>query len=81
MNANTKVPDVGAQDPERRNSPVADEDDEGFDVLRQEVSGLSSCYFNDELFDDGTYVRSGSGLLRCDAGIWVMAGPADPDNP
>ena len=73
--------DVGSQDPERKNSPVALETDEDTEVLRQEVPPEPVCYFNDTAYRDGTVVKSGSGLLRCDKGLWVSAGPSDPTNP
>lgn len=79
--SSTPIPDVGAQDPELRNSPVADEGDEDVEVLRQEIPGEPVCYFNDRSYGHGTYVRTGTGLLRCDRGLWVPAGPSDPDNP
>ena len=72
---------MGAQDPELRNSPIASEGDVETDLLRQEVPGEPVCYFNGQAYPNGQYVRSGSALLRCEYGIWVPAGPADPDNP
>jgi len=73
--------DVGSQDPEHRNSPIAAETDEDTEVLRQEVGPEAICYFNDTSYPDGTSVKSGTGLLRCDKGLWVSAGPSDPTNP
>lgn len=81
MHENSEVPDVGSQDPELRNSPIAEEGDEETEALRQEVPGEPVCYFNNATYRDGAYVRSGGMLLRCDRGLWVPAGPADPDNP
>lgn len=76
-----QIPDVGAQDPERRNSPIAEEGDEDMEVLRQEVPGDAVCYFNDQTYWHGSYVRSGTALLHCDRGLWVSVGSSDPDNP
>lgn len=81
MSSNINVPEVGAPDPELRNSPIAEEMDEDYEVMRQEVPGEPVCYFNGEAFKNGSYVRSGTTLLRCDYGLWVSAGPGDPDNP
>jgi hypothetical protein len=81
MSSNINVPEVGAPDPELRNSPIAEEMDEDYEVMRQEVPGEPVCYFNGEVFKNGSYVRSGTTLLRCDYGLWVSAGPGDPDNP
>lgn len=78
---NIKIPSVGAQDPELKNSPIAREDDEQFEVLKQEVPGEPVCFFNGRQYPNNAHVRSGTGLLRCDHGIWVPAGSADPDNP
>lgn len=71
------IPDVGAQDPELRNSPVAWEADEDTDALREEIPGDPVCYFNNEAFDHDAFVRSGTVLLRCDRGIWLPDGPED----
>ena len=77
----TTPEDVGAHDPELRNSPVADVALEQDPTLRQEVPGEAVCYFNGEAFDHDTVVKSGTALLRCDHGIWAPAGSSDPDNP
>jgi hypothetical protein len=68
---------VGAQDPERKNSPIAWETDEDTEALREAVPEEPVCYFNDRAYAVGT----GDALLRCDRGLWVPAGPADPSNP
>lgn len=65
---------LGAQDPERKNSPVAWEEDEDTETLRESVPDEAVCYFNDLAYDHGAVVRSGSALLRCDHGIWLPAG-------
>jgi hypothetical protein len=74
---------VGAQDPELKNSPIAGEDDdEELDVAPfDEGAAKAVCYFNGETFAAGTVVRSGSLLLRCEFGVWVPIGGSDPDNP
>jgi hypothetical protein len=76
------IQDVGAQDPELRNSPIAEEALEPDDpTLSQDAPEDRFCYFNGERFQDGTVVRSGTAMLRCDRGMWIPAGPGDPDNP
>lgn len=75
------VVDVGAPDPELNTSPIAEEGSEDTEALRLEVPGEPVCYFNDKKFATGAYVKSGTSVLKCDYGIWVPAGPADPDNP
>ncbi len=73
---------VGAPDPELRNSPIIEETAEDMAELeRQLPEGGAGCYFNGTAFAPGTVVRSGSDLLRCDAGAWVRQGSADPDHP
>ena len=75
------IPDLGAQDPELKNSPVASQLDEETDVLREAVPDAAVCYFNSLPYADSTLIKSGTGLLRCERGLWVPAGPADPLNP
>jgi hypothetical protein len=78
---NPKLLDLGVQDPEAKNSPVAWESDEDTDTLRESIPGEPVCFFNDQAYDHKTVIKSGTVLLRCDYGLWVPAGPSDPDNP
>ena len=73
--------DVGAPDPELNTSPIAEESGDETDILRQEVLGEPVCYFNNQSFPTGAHIKSGTSILKCDYGIWIPAGPADPDNP
>ncbi|MEJ2090288.1 MAG: hypothetical protein P8Y69_17870 [Gammaproteobacteria bacterium] len=73
-------PQVGDQDPEQKNSPIAIESEEETQLLRQEVPGEAICYFNGEAFEQDTVVQSGSTLLRCDRGIWVPVGNVDAEH-
>lgn len=75
------VRDLGVQDPEAKNSPVAWESDEEMETLRQATPLEPFCYFNGERLPDGAVVKSGTILLRCSQGLWVQAGSADPENP
>ena len=75
------IENVGAQDPERTNSPIVEETLEEDATLRQQIPGEAVCYFNDRAFDQDTLIRSGTLLLRCDRGIWIPVGGSDPDNP
>lgn len=65
------VPQVGAPDPEKRTSPILDEDEEeelALDLERE--AGV--CYFNGASYPIGAYVQSGSELLHCEEhGVWV----------
>ncbi|NIP14079.1 MAG: hypothetical protein GWM88_04840 [Pseudomonadales bacterium] len=67
----TDIPDVGAQDPELKNSPIALESDEETVLLREEIPDEPFCYFNSEAFPNEAVVKSGPMKLRCDHGIWV----------
>jgi len=65
---------VGAMDPELRNSPVAQEFDEDTDTIAQLMPGEAVCHFNGSAFPNDQYVISGSQ-------VWIEVGSADPDNP
>lgn len=81
MTDNIHVVQVGAPDPELRNSPIVEETDEGFDTAVQSLPEEAACYFNGQAYPDGEWVCSGAELLRCVRGVWVQEGPCDPDNP
>ena len=74
MRTDARIAQVGAQDPELRNSPIAMEEDEDTDVVRQQVPGEPVCWFNGRDYRHGAWVRSGSLLLKCNHGVWVEAG-------
>lgn len=66
------APQVGAPDPEKRTSPILDEDEE-FSLDLELESGV--CYFNGQSYPIGAYVLSGSELLHCEErGLWVRRG-------
>lgn len=70
------MPQVGAPDPERKNSPIFDEDEEL--SLDAELEA-GCCYFNDVAYPIGTYVLSGHEVLRCEGrGVWIRAGEIEP---
>lgn len=71
-----KSPELGAQDPELKNSPVAWESDDDTEALREEVQEVAECFFNDRAFAHDTVISTGSTLLRCDHGLWIPAGPS-----
>lgn len=75
------IHDVGSPDPEMNTSPIAAENSDDSETLRQEVPGEPVCYFNNQSFSNGSYIKTGSLLYKCDYGIWMPAGPADPENP
>jgi hypothetical protein len=60
---------VGAPDPEKKTSPILDEDEE-FSLDLELESG--ACYFNGVAYPIGQWVRSGSEVLHCEErGLWV----------
>jgi hypothetical protein len=76
-----KTEQLGAQDPERKNSPVLWDADDDVEALRESIPEEPACFFNDREYGHGIVVSSGSTLLRCDNGIWVPAGPAESGKP
>ncbi len=73
------IPQVGAPDPELRNSPIFDEYDEISPDLELEAG---ACYFNNVSYPIGTFILSGSELLRCEErGVWVRVGDMRPPEP
>ena len=75
------IPQVGAQDPELENSPIAGEEDEETDVVRQQVADEPVCFFNGVAYRNGEFVASGSQVLECSEGVWVDSGSTDTRNP
>ena len=69
---------LGDQDAEKRNSPVLNENDVQDFVFYDRHRG-ASCFFNDRSYPEGSLVRSGTTLMRCDHGLWVIAGNGDSD--
>jgi len=67
---------VGAPDPELRNSPIFDEYEElSLDLELEE----GVCYFNNVAYPIGQYVQSGSELLKCEGrGVWIRQGELRP---
>jgi hypothetical protein len=69
-------PQVGAPDPERKTSPIFDQEEEISLDLELEAG---VCYFNDVAYAIGQYVSSGSELLRCEGrGVWMREGETRP---
>ena len=75
------LPQVGAQDPELENSPIAIEEDLDTDVVRQQVPGEPVCLFNGMVYKNGEFVASGSQVLKCAYGVWIESGSTDARNP
>lgn len=74
MTKHINVAEVGAPDPERKNSPIFDDENQEYEYEDLELE-TGVCYFNDVTYPIGTYVSSGDELLHCmERGIWVRAG-------
>lgn len=75
------LPQLGAPDPELKNSPIIDEAeyDEREASPDLEIE-QGACYFNGEAFRIGEHVKSGSEVLRCNGrGVWVRQGEKRPE--
>lgn len=74
MTQSQKAVQVGAPDPEARNSPIFDLADDQFMSPDLELEE-GCCYFNNVMYAIGDYVCSGDELLRCEGrGVWVREG-------
>jgi hypothetical protein len=72
------APQVGAPDPERHNSPIIDRQESEEPTLDYEMES-DACYFNDQRYEIGEYVRSGDELLHCaEHGIWLKLAEERP---
>lgn len=75
-----KLPQVGAPDPELKNSPIVDDaelDEHAGSRDLELEEGM--CFFNGMQYPIGTYVLSGSELLQCSGrGVWVNMGEKRP---
>jgi hypothetical protein len=71
------VTQVGAPDPELRNSPIFD----GYEDVSLDLElETGACYFNNTLYPVGQYLLSGSELLHCELrGVWVRKGDMRPE--
>jgi len=68
---------VGAPDPELKNSPIFDEYDEPSLDMELEAG---ACYFNNVAYPVGQFLLSGSELLHCEErGVWVRRGEKRPE--
>ena len=79
MLKNDDVPEVGAPDPERKTSPIFDEESNEFPSLDLELE-TGACYFNGKTYPIGQYVCSGNELLHCEErGVWIRKGAYHPE--
>jgi hypothetical protein len=73
---NGHLPQVGAPDPELRNSLIFDESEHDEQAGPRDVELEEPvCYFSGVAYPIGTYVQSGSEVLQCaERGVWVRKG-------
>ena len=70
------IEEVGAPAPYLETSPIVGEDGE---VAVEPNAVAAVCSFNGRAYPLGSFVRSGSEVLRCEApGVWVRAGELRP---
>ena len=82
MNAKPRLIQLGAPDPELKNSPILEESDEEFGLPTGAPDEAAYCYFNNIAYPNGQKACSGSGeLICCVDGVWVRQGSCDPDHP
>jgi hypothetical protein len=78
----TKSPiDVGPQDPELRNSPIAWEylDEEDWPGTAEEEQ--PGCFFNGVAYSNGTIIRADDAVLECGNGFWIPVSTDDSAPP
>lgn len=70
------LPQLGAPNPELRNSPITDDIADFEPSVPQDTTlELGVCYFNGEAFPVGTFVASGPEVLKCtEGGVWLRCG-------
>jgi hypothetical protein len=76
----TRLPQVGAPDPELKTSPIIDESEYDETAASPDLElEAPVCYFNQEAFPLGAYVQSGAEVLQCtEHGVWVRKGEQRP---
>jgi hypothetical protein len=76
----TRLPQLGAPDPERNTSPIIDESEYDETAASPDLElEAPVCYFNDEAFPLGAVVQSGAEVLQCaERGVWVRKGEQRP---
>ena len=65
--------DLGAPDPELRNSPIIPNIGDEREIIDTEIPEERICYFNGGSYTHGDYIKSGTAILLCDRGAWVEA--------
>ena len=73
---NERLPQVGAPDPELKNSLILDEFEHDEQAGPRDIEVEQAvCYFNGVEYSIGAYVQSGSEILQCAGrGVWMRKG-------
>ncbi len=72
------IKDVGAPDPELKNSPIFDHESLETEAVDLELE-TGVCYFNGVTYAIGDVVHSGDEILRCEGrGVWIRIGTTHP---
>jgi hypothetical protein len=76
----SRLPQVGAPDPELKTSPIIDESEYDETAASPDLEiEAPACYFNGEPFALGVCVQSGSEVLQCTGrGVWLRKGEQRP---
>jgi hypothetical protein len=74
--SNDLLQQVGAPNPDLRNSPIIDESEYDEQAGSRDLELQEGvCYFNGNAYPIGARVQSGSELLHCtDDGVWARIG-------
>jgi hypothetical protein len=74
--SNERLQQVGAPNPDLRNSPIVDESEYGEQAGSRDLELQEGvCYFNGNAYTIGARVQSGSELLQCtEDGVWTRIG-------
>ncbi|HLS85365.1 MAG TPA: hypothetical protein VK043_03630 [Burkholderiales bacterium] len=80
MRTSKPLEQVGAPHPDLRTSPILDETEHDEQAASRDVElEEPACYFNGTLYPIGTFVQSGSEVLKCaDGGVWARVGEKPP---
>ncbi len=69
--------DLGSPVPELKNSPIFSNIDDEQAMIEAQIPEERMCYFNGEIYQHGTFIKSNSIILQCDRGVWVEAQKID----
>lgn len=68
---------LGSPIPELKNSPVISNIEDERAMIEAQIPEERMCYFNDEIYEHGTFIKSNAITLECDRGVWVEVPAGD----